>query len=65
MNWEKLCPNVSFTVENKVVSLRTIYGRKNLCKAIRIRIISELVEKICFPWGKSNFELIAEMPRFC
>ena len=23
-----------------------------------------MVEKICFPWGKCNFELIAEMPSF-
>ena len=55
MNWEKLCPNVSFTVENKVVSLLTIYVRKNLCKAIRIRIISELVEKNMFSMGKKQF----------
>ena len=61
MNWEKVCPNLSYTSENKIGKLPKAWLHFKLNMMIEIfrflkfqEFINEL-GKICFPLGKMEF----------
>ena len=62
MYWEKLCPNLSFTIENKIGNLHKIghFSKLTQCKIFQFLKFQEFINelrKICFPLGKMEFRI--------
>ena len=63
MNWENLCPNLSFTVENNLHKIRlftfeTKHVKNEIFHYMQFKNLSKNWKKYVFQWKKLNFEHI-------